>query len=126
MSSLAYKQCFCVTLTELILCRRVTHVIHCASAIRFDLHISDVLKQNFVSTRELLKLSLSFAHLKAWCYVSTAFVNLNMPADSKIEERIYPLSRKSLKRAGANDELDLAEIWLSLAPDDAQKSVSPS
>eukprot|EP00884_Botryococcus_braunii_P002435 jgi/Botrbrau1/12192/Bobra.0186s0098.1 len=101
----------------------ITHVIHCASAIRFDLEISDVMRQNFTSTLELLELSKRFQNLKAWCYVSTAFVNLNLPQNARIEEKIYPLSEKSMRSAGAKNALELAELWRSkLSPENAQKN----
>lgn len=83
------------------------------------------MRQNFTSTFELLELSKRFKNLKAWCYVSTAFVNLNLPQNSRIEEKIYPLSEKSVRQAGAKDAMELAELWRTkLSPEKAQKNVS--
>jgi hypothetical protein len=109
--------------------RQVNYVIHCASAIRFDLPIAEVMSQNFTPTQELLNLALTWKKLECWCYMSTAFVNLNQPQNAVIQEKIYDLTDATNKKAkdAVIDGLALAREWIELGnkdPEAAQKQVS--
>ncbi len=81
---------------------------------------------NFSGTRELLEMAREWKDLRCWCYMSTAFVNVNLPQNSCIEEKIYDLTDGSNKKAKAAviDGLELAEKWMTMPPHEAQKEVS--
>ena len=50
------------------------------------------LSNNYVGTRNVLQLAARrLRRLAAFVHVSTAFVNLNLPHNSAVRERIYPL-----------------------------------
>lgn len=102
------------------LAERVTHVFHCASAIRFDLPINTVMRQNFVATENLLQLAQTWRRLRVWCYMSTAFTNVNLPRSSTIHEIIYPLAPSKENPKGV-DGLALARGWMSLDDETAQR-----
>ncbi len=116
-------------LSYLLPSREVNFVIHCAAAIQFDLPITEALAQNYAPTKELLELALKWENLQSWCYMSTAFVNMNLPRSSTkttgIEEKIYDLRDATNKNCDI-DGIELAEKWMSMPPDEAHKHVSPS
>lgn len=66
-------------------------IIHCAATIRFDLPVKAVLRANFLPTRALLDFAASLPRLRAFTFMSTAYVNAYLPHGSRIEEKIYPL-----------------------------------
>jgi len=69
----------------------VEFIIHCAATIRFDLPVKAVLRANFLPTRALLDFAASLPRLRAFTFMSTAYVNAYLPHGSRIEEKIYPL-----------------------------------
>ncbi|KAK9811066.1 hypothetical protein WJX73_010679 [Symbiochloris irregularis] len=73
------------------ICRSVNYVIHCAAAIRFDMKVQDILKQTYAPTENLLKLAAAAPKMRCFCFISTAFVNANLPKGTVVEEKIYPL-----------------------------------
>ena len=73
------------------------------------------LRSNYLGTRRLLQLAVQMRHLRCFLHVSTAYVNVNQPRGSSIDERIYPL------KLGQQlvDHAELVEDLLSLQPADA-------
>ena len=99
------------------MCRETNYIIHCAASIRFDEPISEIMQTNYVSTRQLLEVAASMPFLRCFTYMSTAYVNSNLPRHSKIEEKIYPLP-------GTSDPLAVAQELLDLQPAHAERKVS--
>jgi Male sterility protein len=102
--------------------REVNFVIHCASAIRFDLPMRDTMVQVYSPTKALLEAAARMPALKAFCYMSSASANPNRPRNSTVEETIYPLGDP----VSPTDGLALAESWLALSPEEANREASPS
>ncbi|KAL3144875.1 Fatty acyl-CoA reductase 2 [Trebouxia sp. C0009 RCD-2024] len=71
--------------------RQVTHVIHCAASLSLHLHIHEALQQTYFPTKGLLQLAEGMPNMRAFCFVSTAYVNANLPKGSTVEEKVYPL-----------------------------------
>ena len=71
--------------------RDVNYVIHCAAAIRFDMPIQEILRQTFAPTQNLLAQAASAPGMRCFTFMSTAFVNANLPRGTCVQERIYPL-----------------------------------
>ncbi|CAG7704888.1 unnamed protein product, partial [Allacma fusca] len=72
--------------TTLELIRNVEVVIHCAAAIRFNMAVSKILKLNVGGTYNVLSLAERMTNLKAFVYVSTAFL---MHSKTPVEEKVY-------------------------------------
>jgi nucleoside-diphosphate-sugar epimerase len=54
--------------------------------------LQETLTANFEGTRTVLGLAAAAGdHLKALVHVSSAFVNMNQPCSSTIDEQLYPL-----------------------------------
>lgn len=53
--------------------------------------LQDTLSSNFEGTRSVLELAASAQCLKAMVHVSSAYVNINKPRSSVLDEQIYPL-----------------------------------
>ena len=53
--------------------------------------IQDILRNNYLPTSALLKLAETMPQLRCFTYVSTAFVNANLPKGTCIQEQLYPL-----------------------------------
>lgn len=70
---------------------RVTHVIHCAASVEFDLPIAEAASANVKTALEVLELARACANLVGMVDVSTAYVNAWMPGP--IEERLASLPR---------------------------------
>ena len=51
----------------------------------------DTLRHNVEGTRSLLQLALGCTNLRSVVHTSSAYVNLNFPHSSLVEEAIYPL-----------------------------------
>lgn len=107
--------------SQLGLRREVNFVIHCASAIRFDLSMRDTMAQVYCPTKALLEAAARMPALKAFCYMSSASANPNRPRNSTVEEIIYPLGDP----AAPTDGIELAESWLSAPADQANAEVRP-
>jgi fatty acyl-CoA reductase len=78
------------TIPEAVL-SRITHVIHSAARISLEDNIQVSLSTNFLGTKNLLNLCNSMGSLRCFCYISTAFVNINLPWGTSVKEEIYPL-----------------------------------
>jgi hypothetical protein len=53
--------------------------------------LQETLVANFEGTRKVLELAAAAGHLKALVHVSSAFVNMNQPRSSIVDEQVYPL-----------------------------------
>lgn len=53
--------------------------------------MQETLTANFEGTRSVLELAAAAGHLKALVHVSSAFVNINQPRSSIVDEQVYPL-----------------------------------
>lgn len=56
--------------------------------------IQEILKQTYAPTENLLKLAARAPAMRCFCFISTAFVNANLPSGSVVEEKIYPLLQR--------------------------------
>lgn len=103
------------------LCRPVSHIIHNASSIRFDLHIQDALQQIYEPTLRLLDLAQHhMPRLRCLCYVSTSFASRLRPDGIVVQERMYPLLGPGDKELEADQ---LAEQLRSLPRQEAAQLV---
>jgi len=73
---------------ELIL-NNVQIIINSAASVSFDDSLHDSINMNYVGSMRMFDIGKSIKNLVAYCHVSTAYVNCNMPYDSMIEEEIY-------------------------------------
>ncbi|MCL4686528.1 SDR family oxidoreductase [Myxococcota bacterium] len=69
----------------------VTHVIHCAASVEFDLPIAQATAANATSALHVLELARGFPRLAALVSVSTAYVTPHPGAETPVEERLAPL-----------------------------------
>lgn len=83
-------------------------MIHCASPIRYDLPMSVAMSTVYAPTKVLLEAAARLPALRAFCYMSSASVNINRPRNSTIEETIYPLGDP----VSPTDGIGLAKEWL--------------
>ena len=81
--------------TRALLADRVTHVIHCASSIKFDLPISEAAEANITSSLNMLELARSLNRLQSMVSVSTAYVTTLSDPESPIEECLALLPRSA-------------------------------
>ena len=102
------------------ICCKTNFIIHCAASIRFDQPIQDIMRTNYTPTRDLLRLASAMPALKCFTYMSTAYVNSNLPRGSRIQEKIYPLGEESL------DALKVAQTLLELPVPAAESKVGVS
>ena len=72
---------------------RSRFVVHCAASISFFDHVHTLLHQNYRATSNVVTLAMRCAALAGYVHVSTAYVNINRPRGSHVEETIYPLIR---------------------------------
>jgi thioester reductase-like protein len=71
--------------------RSVTHVIHCAASVEFDLPIAEALAANATSALEVLELARGCTHLRSLVSVSTAYVTPHRGGIQVCEEVLPPL-----------------------------------
>lgn len=90
-------------------------VIHSAASIELEADVQNTLSSNYLGTRRLLMLASRMQRLRCFLHVSTAYVNVNLPRGSSVEERIYPL------KLGEQliNHAEIVEDLLSLEPEDA-------
>lgn len=74
------------------------------------------MRTNYACTQQLLELATTMPNLRCFTYMSTAYVNSNLPRHSQIREEIYPLP-------GTKDPIAVAQELLDLAPKKADKKV---
>lgn len=98
----------------------VQFVIHSAASIELEADVQHTLNSNYMGTRRLLNMAMRMTQLCCFLHVSTAYVNVNLPRGSSVEERIYPLyvGQQPISHA------EIVEDLLSLDPDDANCRVS--
>jgi alcohol-forming fatty acyl-CoA reductase len=68
----------------------VTHVVHCAASVSFDLPVQEAAQANIYATLHLLQLAKQLPRLARFVYVSTAYVTPH-PGASPIREALVPL-----------------------------------
>jgi fatty acyl-CoA reductase len=66
-------------------------IIHCAADIRMELDIQTSLRSNYCGTEAVLQLARQCRQLRAMVHVSSAYVNMNQPRHSVVDEVMYPL-----------------------------------
>lgn len=69
----------------------INFVIHSAASIELEADVQNTLKCNYLGSKCLLQLAAKMTSLKSYVHVSTAYVNVNLPENSSIDERLYPL-----------------------------------
>lgn len=91
---------------------QVQFLIHSAASIELEADVQHTLRSNYLGTQRLLALATRMQSLKSLLHVSTAYVNVNLPRGSYIEERIYPLyiGEQEVHHA------DIVEDLMSLKP----------
>lgn len=75
------------------LLERVNFVMHSAAAVALDDPIKDTLRNNYLSTYQLLELCQQMTNLQSYAHVSTAYVNINFESGSVVKEKVYPLKQ---------------------------------
>jgi hypothetical protein len=70
-------------------CSEVHYIIHCAADIRFTLSLVESLRANYIPTRSLLELAAEAPKLRCFTYVSTAYVNSDLPKGQTVKEMLY-------------------------------------
>lgn len=66
-------------------------VLHTAADIRLECDIHSALTSNYCGTKAVLELATGCRQLRALVHTSSCFVNMNQPASSVVDSRIYPL-----------------------------------
>lgn len=95
-------------------------VIHSAASIGLEADVQHSLRSNYIGTRRLLALAVRMQNLRCFLHVSTAYVNVNFPKGSSVDEIIYPLM---IGRQEAN-HADIVDDLMSLDPASANVRVS--
>jgi 1-acyl-sn-glycerol-3-phosphate acyltransferase len=71
--------------------RRVTHIVHAAASVSFDLPLAEAARSNVTTTLHLLELARRFTRLERLGYVSTAYVTPHPGGYQPIPEALAPL-----------------------------------
>ena len=71
--------------------QRVTHVLHAAASVSFDLPLAEAARANVATTVHLLELARSCSRLERLVYVSTAYVTPHTGDGIPIPEALAPL-----------------------------------
>lgn len=92
--------------------RRVTHLLHLAASISFDLELSEAARANIAASLHMLELARSCSRLRRFVCVSTAYVSPFPGAGRPIDESLapLPLPAEEIYRSildGTADERDL-------------------
>lgn len=69
----------------------VNILVHSAASIQLEADVQHTLRSNYLGTRRLLALATQMRALRGMVHVSTAYVNVNFPRGSTVDERIFPL-----------------------------------
>ncbi|MEE2961643.1 MAG: SDR family oxidoreductase [Myxococcota bacterium] len=79
-----------------LLANTITHVIHCAASVEFDLPLAKALLANVDTSRELLAFARKSLRMKRAVFVSTAYVTpARQVGNRPIKERLARLPRKA-------------------------------
>ena len=105
--------------TRTALAERMTHIIHCAASVEFDLPVSQAAQANITSVLNMMAFARKCTHLVKMVSVSTAYVTPHPGSNVPVEERLAPLPRGAReiyaemiagpKEAGALDVRLMAE-----------------
>lgn len=71
--------------------RRVTHVVHAAASVKFDIPAESAARINVSASLNLLELVRTLPHVARFVYVSTAYVTPNPDGGAPIEEALAAL-----------------------------------
>jgi nucleoside-diphosphate-sugar epimerase/1-acyl-sn-glycerol-3-phosphate acyltransferase len=88
---LSQEHCGLDEATRDALISRITHVLHCAASVEFDLPIAEAAAANIDGSLRVLELAKACPGLRAMVSVSTAYVTPFRREDEPIEERLVPL-----------------------------------
>ena len=88
---------------------RLSHIIHCAASVEFDLPLAEAATANIESALHVLDLARVCPHLASLVSVSTAYVTPHQSARVRVRERLAPLPRPASEileaiRSGRADE----------------------
>jgi thioester reductase-like protein len=91
------------------LARRLTHVVHCAASVQFDLPLAEAAAANTTSALHVLELARECPRLASLVSVSTAYATPHADDRAPISEDLAPLPRAAGEiyasiLAGSNDE----------------------
>ena len=75
------------------LAQRITHIIHCAASVEFDLPVSQAAHANITSVLNMMAFARKCGGLVKMVSVSTAYVTPHAGADVAVEECLAPLPR---------------------------------
>jgi alcohol-forming fatty acyl-CoA reductase len=78
----------------------VTHIVHAAASVKFDLPVADAARSNVTPTVNMLELARTLPALQRFVYVSTGYVSLN-PEGTPIDELLSPLHAPASELYGA-------------------------
>eukprot|EP00884_Botryococcus_braunii_P002713 jgi/Botrbrau1/12442/Bobra.0094s0011.1 len=102
------------------LASEVHYIIHCAADIRFTLTFAESLKANYHPTKELLALAKEAKRLKAFTYVSTAYVNSHLPKGETVQEVIMQdaisLAKKDSEWTDMDTQAKVMELLMKVDP----------
>lgn len=73
------------------LSREVTHIIHAAASVSFELPIAEAARSNIVTALNVLELAKSCNQLQRMVWVSTAYVTPHPGRDASVREALAPL-----------------------------------
>ena len=90
---------------------RITHVIHCAASVDFDLPLRQAVAANVASALHVHELARECRHLTGMVDVSTAYVTPHLDDEARIDEVLAPLPRAASEihaaiLAGGHDRPD--------------------
>lgn len=91
---------------------RLSHILHCAASVQFNLPLLEATRINVEGTLAVLDFARDCRQLQAMTYVSTAYVTPHLGDEASIPEVLYPLpmdveALHASIRAGEADERDL-------------------
>jgi 1-acyl-sn-glycerol-3-phosphate acyltransferase len=79
--------------TRAALARRLTHIVHCAASVQFDLPLAEAAAANTTSALHVLELARECRRLASLVSLSTAYVTPHVDDRAKIGEDLAPLPR---------------------------------
>ncbi|KAI1611679.1 male sterility protein-domain-containing protein [Exophiala viscosa] len=88
------------------ICSQVTHIIHCAASVDFDMPLAKAASANIDSCLNILNLAQNCPHLQQMVTTSTAYVTPHTASPIKPELTPLPESAESLYRAIQSNTVD--------------------
>lgn len=98
-----------------LLTGKLTHIVHCAASVEFDLPLLDAAQANITSALNMLELARRCKKLKQMVSVSTAYVTPHTGDTAPAYEKLVPMPRdpatvyQSILDGTANEKVLLAE-----------------